>query len=291
MATLKRKFVDGAYGQIHLRIGSPEQPTKRPMICAHMFPQSGRNFEKFIETASTDRIIVALDFPGYGESTPPPHPISVAEYGHAIWEVVDAISLCKSHGTVDLFGIHAGAKLTVDAVRQRPNDVNRIVLSSPAVMRPEETARFKSIFTPIALDEDGTRFSRFWEMVVKDRDPGMTLEMCAAGFAEMLRGGESYEWGHHAIFDYNAHFPDILKTIKHPVALLNPGDELYEMTPRALEYLPNAKLIDLPDWTHGFLEVHAKKVTEVVHAWLDDETAPGKYTSDGFGNALMSSVG
>lgn len=273
MTAPKRKFVDGSYGQIHLRIAKPEYPTKRPLVCAHMFPQSGRNFEAFVEAASEDRIVVALDFPGYGESTPPPHPISAAEYARSVWEVVDALSLCEAHGDVDLFGIHAGAKLTAEAVRQRPQDVNRVLLSSAAVMFPEEVARLKSVFTPIVLDEEGTRFNKLWEMVVKNRSPDMTLEMCAAGFAEMLRGGERYEWGHHAVFEYNLQFPDVLKSITHPVALLNPRDDLYAMTPRAMEYLPNAKLIDLPDWSHGFLEVHADKLTKLVHAWCDDTSS------------------
>jgi len=235
----------------------------------HMFPQSGRNFLRFSEEASNDKIVVAPDFPGHGESDPPAAPIAAEAYAAAMWEVVDGLGLIDACGDVDLFGVHAGAKLAVEMTNQRPDEVNKLVLSSAAVLFPQEVERLKNSFEMIPLDEAGSRFQHLWRLVTRNRPERMTLEMCAAAFAEILRGGERYEWGHRAVFDYNLKFPDVLKTLRHPVALLNPGDELYVMTQRSLDYLENVTLFDLPDWGHGFLDINTEEVTRIVNGWLD----------------------
>jgi len=236
-----------------------------------MFPQSGRNFARFVECASSHKRVVAPDFPGHGESDAPTSRISAEAYAASMWEVVDGIDLLDSHGSIDLFGVHAGAKLAVEMANQRPDDVNRLVLSSAAVLFPQEVERLKNSFEVIPLDEAGSRFRHLWQLVTRNRPESMTLEMCAAAFAEILRGGEQYEWGHHAVFDYNLRFPDVLKTLRHPVALLNPGDELYAMTRRSLDYLEDVTLFDLPDWGHGFLDTNTEEVTRIVNGWLDGE--------------------
>lgn len=273
MAKARRQFIDGDYGQIHLRMAAPDRPTERPLVCLHMFPQSGRNFEHFMAEASVDRVVVAPDFPGYGESDPPPAPITVSDYAKSVWDVADALELGKQFGTFDVFGIHAGAKLAVEVVRQRPGDINKVFLSSAAVLYPDELDRLKKTFSPIPLDEEGTRFQHLWSLLVKNRSQDMTDKMMAEAFAEMLRGGEAYEWGHSAVFEFNQQFPDVLASLPHPIALLNPGDDLYEKTPRSLKYIQNGELFDVPEWNHGFLEKRAAEAAKLVRDWLAKDTS------------------
>ena len=235
-----------------------------------------------MEAASIDRMVVAADFPGYGESDAPVEPISAELYARSIWEVVDALELCRadakrvnsmqvgsrSDSTIDLFGIHAGAKLAVEATRQRPDSVRKIVLSSAAVLTPEEVDFLRTSLPSLPLDEEGTRFQHMWRAITQNRGPDMSLQMCATSLAEMLRHGDRYTWGSQAVFDYNARFPDALQSIRQPVALLNPADELYDMTPRTLGYLRHAELIELPDWTHGYLDAHAAEAARMILEWL-----------------------
>lgn len=264
----KRQFIDGKFGQIHLRICAPERQVRRPLVCLHMFPQSGRNFESLLAELGTDRIVIAPDFPGYGESSPPSSPIDASEYAASVWEAVDALSLTGKFGAVDFFGIHAGAKLAVEAVCQRPQDVNRIVLSSAAVLLPDEIAKMKRSFGPVPLDDAGTRFQNLWRMLNNNRGPGMTYEMMATSLAEMLRGGEKMEWGHHSVFKYNEIFAERLGSLPHQIALINPRDDLYEMTPRSLKFMQNGELFDRPDWSHGFMDLQAKEVANFVAEFL-----------------------
>ncbi|MEM9570466.1 MAG: alpha/beta hydrolase [Pseudomonadota bacterium] len=271
MSVPKRAFLDGQYGQIHYRQSGLRSAKTHPLVCLHMFPQSGRNFERLLSVTPSDRLVIAPDFPGYGESSPPPHPISAQDYASAIWQAIDMLDLLDTHGSVDLFGIHAGAKLAVEVAYQRPNDVRKIVLSSAAVLHPEELDQLRSVFSPIPLDDQGTRLQHLWNLLIKNRGPSMSYEMMAVSFAEMLRGGEGYEWGHHAVFEYNAIFPDVIASLQHSIKLLNPNDDLYEMTPRTQRYLQNGDMVDRPDWGQGFLESNAEDVWQVIQSFLDAE--------------------
>ncbi len=271
MSGYRRQFVDGRYGQIHLRISEPKIEEAIPLLCLHMFPQSGRNFEKLLEEIGKDRVVIAPDFPGYGESDPPSTPITAGDYADSIWDVVEQLSLVKDDNKIDFFGIHAGSKLATECAYRHPSHVRKLVLMSAAILFPEEIARMKNSLSHIKLDQQGSRFQQFWDMLLKNQAPDATLELAAKSFAEMVRSGESYSWGHRAVFEYNSDFPQRLSELSQPIALLNPEDDLYEMTPRTLEYIQYGKMIDLPGWNHGFLETRSKALAEIIRNFLDSE--------------------
>lgn len=269
MGAVKRQFVDGPYGQIHVRTCGPDSASKRPVVLLHMFPQSGRSFVNVLPYLAKDRIAVAPDFPGHGESDIPPEPIGAEKYASAIWDAVDALGLLDTHDRIDLFGIHAGAKLAVAFANQRPQAIHRIMLCSAAVLFKEELADLKSQYKPIPLDQAGTRFKTLWSLILNHSDPNLELEMAAITLAEMLRAGEAYEWGHHSVFDYNSVFPEQLKALPHEIAVLNPGDDLNAVTPRSEAYLQNGKLFERPDWSHGFMDLHPESLAQDICSFLD----------------------
>jgi pimeloyl-ACP methyl ester carboxylesterase len=268
MPTAKREFIDGVYGQIHLRAARCDSARARPLLCLHMFPQSSRGLQPLIEAVSTDRTAIAPDFPGYGESDPPPQPIDAAAYADAMWRVVDELELLTFDGRIDLFGIHAGAKIAVAMATQRPADVARIVLCSAAILTDTEIAAIEKSIGHIDLDTTGTRFRSLWEMLLRNRGDTTSLESLATTFAEILRAGEGYGWGHRAVFAYNDEFPDALNALHHPLTILNPRDDLYEMTPRSAPYLRNGTLKDKPDWGPGFLQQQADDVAVEIQQLL-----------------------
>lgn len=269
MTPVRRQFVDGPYGQIHVRTCGPVSAKNRPIVFLHMFPQSGRNYETLLPYVGHDRLAVAPDFPGHGESAVPPEPILADDYASSIWTAIDALGLFETHAAIDLFGIHAGAKLAVALAHQRPQSVHRIMLCAAAVFHKEELEKMQALYKPVALDEAGTRFTFLWDLLLKNRAEGVTLDMAAIGLAEMLRAGEAYEWGHHAVFDYNAVFPDHLKALEHEIALLNPGDDLREYTPRSAAYLQNGQLFERPEWTHGFMDLSAEPFAKQITCFMD----------------------
>ena len=90
----------------------------------------------------------------------------------------------------------------------------------------------------------------------------------AASYAENLRAGEAYEWGHKAAFDYNAHFPDRVASLEHKIVVLNPKDMLYDLTPRVAPLLKNGRIDDHPEWGFGFMDADSENAARAIKAAL-----------------------
>lgn len=261
--------MDGRFGQIHLRLAQPETALKRPLVCLHMSPKSGWLYARFMEHIGEDRIVVAPDYPGFGESDPPPAepPVRVEDYAAAMWDAVDALGL----GEVDLSGYHTGSMVAPEMARQQPSRVGRLVLISAPVITDDEQAVFQKTYEAIPVDAAGTRFNRMWQAVQAHSGPDMTLEMMAASFAENLRAGENYEWGHRAAFEYAPNYPDTLKALSHRIAVINPDDDLTLQTLRVVPYLNNGAVIPHPEWSHGFLDTDTERAVAEYRRLLDTD--------------------
>lgn len=266
MGQVRRQFIDGRFGQIHLRVATPVAATSRPLACLHMSPKSGRIFARFMAHAATDRVLIAHDYPGFGESDPPPASpqVTIENYAESLWDVIDALQL----EAIDLIGYHTGAEVAAEAARQRPNQVVNIIMISAPVFTSDELAQQQAHFATIPLDVPGTRFRKMWSRIVEHRGPGMTLEAMAASFAENLRAGEAYEWGHRAAFAYAPRFAEVVKALPHRITVFNTHDDLVKVTPRIASFLSNGTIIECPHWGHGFLDAHTDEAVTAIKAAL-----------------------
>ena len=266
METVRRQFIDGDHGQILCRVVGTKG-SHPPLLCLHMSPKSGRSFHDIMPFLAKDRLVIAPDYPGYGESDAPPAnpPVRVEDYAKACWQVAAAFT----DGPIDLLGHHTGSKVAVEMAYTRPKHVRSIILISTAVLTPEEQASFETTYQPIPLDEDGTRFQTMWSRIVEHRGPGMTLEMMADALAENLRGGENYEWGHRAAFAYNSVFAKRVESLPHPITVVNPRDDLEDITPRVMPLLQHGTLVEKPEWGHGFLSAHRQEAAKLFIQALD----------------------
>ncbi|MEM1261748.1 MAG: alpha/beta hydrolase [Pseudomonadota bacterium] len=262
--------MNGRFGQVHVRIAGKRQPERAALLCLHMFPQSSRGLSAFAALMGEHTEVIAIDIPGYGESSAPPAAATAADYASCVWDVADALSLTG----IDLFGIHAGSKLAVAAACQRRAAVGRLVLSSAAAMTDSEVNALRRAFTPVPLDTDGTRYRRLWESLVTHCDQSRGLAPLATTFAEIVRRPEGTERGHLAVFDYNQQFADDIASLDQPIALINPGDGLYDKTPRTLEHAQSAVLIDRPEWPLNYMEIVPNDVAAICSQFLyHDKTA------------------
>jgi len=265
MIKVRRQFIDGPFGQVHIRTaGIPSD--KNPLICLHQSPKSGREFVPFMQMAATDRLIIAIDNPGHGESDIPPSlkEATIPNYAQSALTIIDHLDL----GTVDLLGNHTGSSVAVEMATQRSELVENIILISSPIYTPEEIETFKSIFKTIPMDDAGTRFKEMWAKSIQYRGPGVSLEELAIAYAENFRAGEAYEWGHAAAFDYSAEFPQNLSNLDHRIIVINPKDLIYEATLRAKFYLKNGEIRNHPEWGIGFLSAFPNDAAKAIRAAL-----------------------
>lgn len=267
MAGVVRRYIDGHFGQIHVRVAAPAVPSAHlPLYCLHQSPKSGLEFETFMQEMSKDRIVVAPDYPGYGQSDAPGSEelASVPAYAEACWQVADSLN----HDRIDLFGNHTGSKVATEMALQHPGRVGAIAMVSAALLTADERAWFSDYFKPVPLDVAGTRFTTMWERIVKRRGPGVPLELLATSLLMNLMGGEAYEWGHAAAFSYDAPFVRALKTLPHRITILNPADDLHEATRRAESIMLNGEIIDCPQWGYNFMDLAPAEVSQLLRPRL-----------------------
>jgi len=261
---IKRRFVDGPFGQIHIRDNGSQLTVSPPLICLHQSPKSSREFAKILPALGRSRRVIAIDNPGHGESDIPAtiKDATIENYARSAWAVLDKLGVSQ----IDLLGHHTGVKVAVEMAFQHPKRVRRIIGISALILSQEEVDGFRTQFKPIPLDETGSRFTSLWEKSIKYRGPGVSLEDLALSYIENFRSGEAYEWGHIAAFEYAAKFAERVSQLPHPIYVINPNDMLYELTPRVMPLLKNGTLIDKPDWGYGFMDT----ITEDTVALLND---------------------
>ena len=131
---IRRHYVDSRWGQIHLHMAGQQGAGKRPLLCFHLSPGSGRMYLPFLAAMGDDRLAIAADTPGYGGSNrPPAPPAAVADYAAALGDILDALDLRD----IDLMGAHTGSRLAVELAHQRPDRIHRLILFGAAVYTPQ----------------------------------------------------------------------------------------------------------------------------------------------------------
>lgn len=266
MNNVRRQYVDGPFGQVHVHVATPESKSDNlPLVCLHQSPKSSREFSSLLRNFN-DRTVIAIDNPGHGESDTPDteSEATIENYAASAWTALKRMG----HKKVDILGHHTGAKVACEMAFQKPKKVGSIVMVSALVLTHEEREAFKAQFKPIPLDEDGTRFKHMWTQSIKHRGPGVTLEQLAYSMAENLRAGEAYEWGHAAAFNYTDAFAERIKKLPHRITVLNPKDMLFDYTPRVGKLLQNGEVIDHPEWGFGFMDTDSKRAAAIIKEHL-----------------------
>ena len=240
----------------------PAAPERVPLLLLHMSPNSGRIYDALLPAMGRDRVVVAPDTPGFGESEAPATPPAIEDYATAMAGLVDALGLRQ----VDVMGYHTGAITAVVTALARPDLVRRIVMVSCPVFTDEELAGFRADHRAREPREDGSHLVEAWTFLQRFYGPGVPRSVLARNFTAGLRGGPFAHWGHRAAFAHDLR-PDLPK-LTQPVLVLNPDDDLAVQTPRGLPLLRNARQIDLPGG-HGFLDTMTDAVAVMLREFLD----------------------
>lgn len=265
-----REYRDSGFGQLHLRRAEPEAPTspqRTPVLCLHMTPYSGRVFAELLDELGEDREALAPDTPGYGASDSPPRPPSIADYAMVMLDLVEETGL----GPVDVVGYHTGSSTAVEMAVQRPDLVRRLVLISLAAFPPEVLDERRAIFGASRaqeVDETGAYLQRRWDSYRINSMPDYTAVMRALRFPDALLRPDISWWGHAAVYDHPV--LERLASVRAPVLLLNPEDDLAHVTVRARAILNGVSVYrELPGWQHGLLQVRSADLAGILREFLD----------------------
>ncbi len=271
--TIERRYVTCRYGQLHVHIARPSNPaqqTQNPILCFHPSPASGWYYRDLIADLGRDRVAIAVDTPGYGESDRPPEVPEMSGYSGAMADALEALDYGgdKNYAKVDLLGYHTGCLIAVDLAIERPDLVRKLCLVAvPYYDSDAQQQEMLNRQNRMPYTEDGTRVFEMWDNTVKRRAEGVSLEQAIKIFQERLRGGDTEWWAYESVFTYPSaeRFP----LVTQPMALLNPHGVLYEETLAAAKAVPSATLVDLPQLSHGVFSVGSPIIAEETRKVLD----------------------
>lgn len=234
------------------------------MLCLAPNPMAGRYYRLFMEELGSDRIMLAPDYPGLGQSDPPGEMMDMAGYADSMADVLDALGYGKSGlGLVDVCGYHTGAMVAVELAIRRPDLVRRLVLAGIPYYEGADRQRMYEenvVAKPIVDDFDGLRGT--WTFTVSTRQEGVSIERGYDNFVDILEQRDKIHWPYHAVFSYAAE--NQAAKVTQPVLILNTHGGLENETRAIAPLFPDARLVEIPSLHHGVFDVGAELLAQYV---------------------------
>lgn len=110
-----------------------------PLLLLHGWGCRIGTFTNIIRDFSADRRVIALDFPGHGNSPEPPEPWSVTEYAELLYAFMQKFELIGADAIAHSFGGRVALLLSAD----HPGAFGRLVLTGCAGLKAPMTAKKK----------------------------------------------------------------------------------------------------------------------------------------------------
>ncbi|XWN30140.1 MAG: alpha/beta hydrolase [Devosia sp.] len=255
---IKRRFVDVAHGQLHLRTAGVEGAAT-PLVMLHPSPGSSRQLGGLIERLGTGRLVLAPDCPGNGDSDPLPE--EVPEIDGLADAILQGLDESLADTPFDLYGTHTGARLATSIALSHSDRVRRIVLDGFGVYSADRRAEILATYAPeVAPDQIGTHLMWSWHFArdqwiwfpwfEKRSERRVPLDLPSAEdlhalHVEILKGLETYHRSYRAAFRYDmrANLPGVAhKTL----ICAQRTDMIFQMLPDMAAVKPDAEVAELP---------------------------------------------
>lgn len=269
MAAFRRAYVDGRWGQLHLRVAHGGAPGV-PLLMLHQTPKNAWLFEPLFPFLSPRRTVIAPDTPGYGGSDRPETPAEIADFAAEMLALMGKLEGegIAPGGPFDLLGYHTGSALAAALARLAPDRVRKVVMISMPVFTPEERAKLATFFPDEPkIEPDGSHLTRMWQGLEQLTDKRASLQWRQQSITANLVAGSGAYRGFAALYRYDM-AADIATLRQADLLIVNPQDDLWNETHRAAATLPAARLVELRDTQHGLFAIMPEQIAEIVNDFL-----------------------
>lgn len=245
---MKRSFVDTEAGQMHYRtVGNG--PTT--VLLLHQALRSSLEFKRIVPLLDDSATIVCADLMGYGDSDLPRQQLDVPGHATCVHQLVQALELQP----VCLLGHHTGANVALELAASCPEDVDRLILSGPAIVKDEEErSHLVSKMSAIQYPDpaaDGSHLQQIWEEGLTSsfgvpRIPRSEPELLSDFFLEQIKAGPRRREAHIAAFSHDA--LSCLAAARAPVLLIVGDRDMWACyrPDEVLKMKPDTQVITLP---------------------------------------------
>ena len=173
-----RAYIDLDWGQIHLLQATPSLMTQRTLVCFPPNPFSGNYYRHLMASLALDRRVVALDYPGLGQSDPSTTWRTVGDLAEIMIDAIETARLRDEHDqTIDVCGYHTGAMVAAEVAIRRPDLVRHVVLIGvPYFADPAENdAELENVMQDRPLPQELGALESSWRFTIADRHPDVIL--------------------------------------------------------------------------------------------------------------------
>jgi pimeloyl-ACP methyl ester carboxylesterase len=252
---VRRGFTEIAEGQVHWRAAGQGGV---PMVLLHPSPYSSLVLEGLVSALGTDRLALAPDTLGNGDSCPPgPETPDIGYFADATCRLLDAMGLDR----VDLYGAHTGARIATEIALTRPGRVRKLVLDGFGLYSPEDLDEILRVYAPeVKPDLHAAHLMWTWHFVrdqhlffpwfkrdvahryVRDMPDAARLH---ALFMEVAKAVTTYHKSYRAAFRYPMAEAVPKLTVPTLIAFTR-TDMVFPLLDRAHALLPGAQRAELP---------------------------------------------
>lgn len=272
---VRKGYLPSKYGQLHYRYAAPAEAkrTGLPVLLFGCVPCSSVAFKELLGELATDRVAIAFDSPGYGQSDTPPTALpSPLDYAAIFIAALDELGVEK----VDVFGDHSGAVLALAMAAFAPDRVGKVVAAAtPYVvdreLRTQRAGRWP-VYTstdPIPAHEQG-KFKRY----VLSRPPELSLDRAMEIYTDGLTPGIHTNYLFLAAYDANAEA--WLTGLETPVRFVQTDDWLTENNVEVAKIIKNPSFKERRDLNYFAYYVKADQFALEIREFCDadDVAAP-----------------
>lgn len=266
--TTKRLLVDGLFGQVHVRIASPPAniEDKPALVLFHPTPYSSLFYGDYMAEMSKDRLVIAMDTPGYGASDRPSSSPSIADYAINAEQVLDALNI---HEPVDVVGYHTGTLIAAELAIRSPTQVRRLILPGvPYFTGEAQKEALANYAKPDELKPDGSHLLEKWKFARGGMDYGMSIERAQEHFSDLAQALPFSSHAYYGVFSYPGE--DRFPQLAQPVLYIAPEGSLLEETKAVHEITPNSQLVILTEYPHNVFDLGIPYLADLTRNFLDD---------------------
>jgi pimeloyl-ACP methyl ester carboxylesterase len=208
---IRKGYLETSAGQAHYRsAGASGAP---PLLLLHQTASASEMYEALMELLADSFWIFAPDTPGFGETFSPPQAATIEFYARVLREAA------KNFGfeTCFVFGHHTGASIAAQMEFDYPGFAQKMILSGPPYLTPDQRERLRASIAPIALQEDGAHLLKLWQRL-RSKNPTAPASLTHREFLLNLRAGERYHEAYLAVCEHD--FNSRLAALDCPVLVM-----------------------------------------------------------------------
>jgi len=209
----------------------------------------------------------------------PENVVTIENYAKSIWQVLEALKISQ----VEILGYHTGSKVGIEMSLQFPQRVEKLLCISLSTLTPEQYASKKTSFAPLPIRFPGDELTKWWKTLKGYYDPDISIETLVQKYTISLKSGPRFHLGFAASHHYNATVLEKLACLGVPTALINPNDDLQNVTPLAEKFIENCVLINEPNWLPGFLDIKPEDVLKTMQSAFELLDNKNKATEQSLG--------